>query len=262
MRSSNALKPWAQACVRAAQNFSSLAGEQGHPLWLCLGGGLKSQAMALSFLGAEVKFTAAILEFSCGGNAIDVTLATSFCRRNEIPFELIPFDLNRFFSDGSAFFLAQKMACTQSEFLPLHWLQAELPGTSVLGLGLPQLERGYEPDYISGVSPYRMEIPWYLCHTHAEARFSNRFFALEAEQTGAFLANEIVSRLIQNKLHGKLSVKSSLMGIFSDEWNYDFAHGDLELSQQSRFQELNFFLENKLPQNNLVTKSRLGDDVA
>jgi hypothetical protein len=79
--------------VRAAQIINQ---NYVKPFWICLSGGVDSEAMAFAFLKAQVPFKVAIWRYNGGLNNHDIRHAMEFCERHDLEFEIIDFDVISF----------------------------------------------------------------------------------------------------------------------------------------------------------------------
>jgi hypothetical protein len=113
------LKPVEEARLAARD----IADKLGRTPWVCLSGGLDSEATAYAFLSAGVDFKAVTMQFEKDLNHHEVQYAIDFCKQNGVKHELIEIPVLDFyetqkFQDYFHHFKAQTVeVCTQFYFL-------------------------------------------------------------------------------------------------------------------------------------------------
>jgi hypothetical protein len=100
---------------------------------LCLSGGLDSEAMALAFLGAEVKFSAAIMNLDNGLNEYDISVAREFCIRNNISFEEIHIPARKILQTGEHLEVAEQYRTNSPERALFILFLQKIRGEPVIG---------------------------------------------------------------------------------------------------------------------------------
>jgi len=87
------LRPIEEAIIAAKQ----IAEQFGRQPWVCLSGGLDSEATALAFLQAGVNFKAVSMRFENDLNRHELKFAVDFCKKNNVAHELIDIPIIDFF---------------------------------------------------------------------------------------------------------------------------------------------------------------------
>lgn len=102
------------------------------PLYLCLSGGVDSEAMAQVFLMAQVPFTPVIMRFPNRLNEFDINYAFAFCERHALRPEVIDLDPLNFYREGEHFDWCHQYRCRSPHF-SVHFKLAKIlnPGTSI-----------------------------------------------------------------------------------------------------------------------------------
>ncbi len=91
----------------------------GQEIFLCLSGGIDSEAMLISFLSAEVPFHPIIMRFNDNLNFFDIQTIISFCNRNRINYEIFDLNVLDFFESGKYLRYGEIYQC-QSPQLAVH----------------------------------------------------------------------------------------------------------------------------------------------
>lgn len=272
--SNSSISSWVDSCQKAAVDLSMRAKDRGLPLVLCLSGSIKSQALLAVFQAAGVPFRALVVRYTDGANANEIDFITARCREFGIPVETNFLNFDNFLHSGEALALAKRYRCAQAEFLLAHCLLEWRQGFLIFGYGLAHLERGQEPGYIPGLSKYAKDTPWYRCESSGELSLRTRvireelpacvnFFAYSERQGETFLALPLLRDLIENRLVGKLTARSSLARILSAAWPLEplLQDGNAE-SIAAKIYDFNFYLANIFAKESQVFKFRLDKFVA
>jgi len=91
---------------------------------LCLSGGLDSEAMAESFLRADVPFSASIWRYKNGINNYDIKHAVQFCKNHKIDYEMEECDLERFYGNNLHVHYGIKYLCNSPQVVAhLYFLE-------------------------------------------------------------------------------------------------------------------------------------------
>lgn len=148
------------------------------PIELCLSGGVDSEAMALAFLDAKVKFTVTILKFDEEWNDFDINYAYQFCEKHNLAYRTLRLDVLHFFESGRHLYYGKHFRC-QSPQLAVHlWLLDQIKGVPVLAgnpiapifrdnefyfMGLPHDLHSVYFRYFDASN--RQGFPWFFLHT-------------------------------------------------------------------------------------------------
>jgi len=84
---------------------------------VCMSGGVDSQAMAYSFIKANVPFKVAILMFSDNLNRHDLKEAFQFCEEFKIPFKVYEIDILNFFESNQYKSYSKKYRCYSPQLI-------------------------------------------------------------------------------------------------------------------------------------------------
>jgi hypothetical protein len=119
--------------MEEAIHAARLIGEStSEPIWLCLSGGIDSEAMARAFLLARVPFQAAIMRFKDNLNAHDICSAVGFCEELGIPFKYFDFDIIEFYDSGRHLEAARNYRCYSPQFAVHIELMKRIQGFPVM----------------------------------------------------------------------------------------------------------------------------------
>lgn len=99
---------------------------------LCLSGGLDSEAMALAFLKAGIKFTAAIMNLGEGLNEYDIKIARDFCIKHQIKYEEIHLSAIKILENGDHIDVAEKYRTQSPERALFIMFLQKISGDPVL----------------------------------------------------------------------------------------------------------------------------------
>lgn len=76
----------------------SIARSTKKPLWLCLSGGIDSEALCRAFFEQGIMFSVLTLEHTQGTNSHDIAYARAWCASTGVKHEIVPIDILNFFS--------------------------------------------------------------------------------------------------------------------------------------------------------------------
>lgn len=122
------LTPFEEA-VLAAKLIETKAASKD--IWLCLSGGVDSEAMALAFLAAEVPFKAAIMRFNNELNWFDIKHAVSFCENKNIEYRFFDLDILKFYDQKFHLAYCYKFRCVSPQIATHLELIKKIPGFPV-----------------------------------------------------------------------------------------------------------------------------------
>ena len=116
----------------------------GSDPWVCLSGGVDSQAACLLMLAAEVKFRVAVLRFENRLNAHDVDNAILFCSHNELKYQVFDLNIHNFLRSKLNDY-CEKYECPSPQITSHLWLYEQLRD-----LGASCIVCGGNPPHLEG----------------------------------------------------------------------------------------------------------------
>lgn len=116
-------KSYSQTCTDAAQLAKMLADQSNLELCLFLSGGVDSEAMAIAFKNANVKFTPFIIKMNDGLNYHDIKYALNFCESLSITPKIYDFDVYKFLNEKLYYHYGLKY---RSRYLEIQMLLSAL----------------------------------------------------------------------------------------------------------------------------------------
>lgn len=125
-----------EEAIKAARTIASQA---TRPLWLCLSGGVDSEAMAYAFLKAKVPFKAAIMRFKKDLNWFDIRHAVDYCKENQIQYEFFDLDIDEFFHSGKHIEYAHLYRCISPQLATHLELLKRIDGCPILSWNVTSL---------------------------------------------------------------------------------------------------------------------------
>lgn len=161
---------------RAARLINEKA--EGRPIVLCMSGGIDSECMALSFLAARVPFRVAIARFKDDLNLLDIQAAIEFCRRHDVEFEFLDYDIEDFFASGRHLEIGRKYRCRSPQIAVHIDILLRVDGLPVMA-GNPidiGTHNGPRPTLYLPVEPHasllralategKAGVPFFFCYT-------------------------------------------------------------------------------------------------
>jgi len=103
-----------EEAVDAAREIQRAA--DGRTIWLCMSGGVDSEAMAHAFLEASVPFRAAIMKFELRLNWFDIKYAVRYCCQRGIPYTVFPFKVLDFLQSARLAESGERYRCRSPQF--------------------------------------------------------------------------------------------------------------------------------------------------
>ena len=108
-------------------------------VFLCLSGGVDSEAMLQAFLFAEVPFKAIIMRFNDNLNDFDIQEILDFCESQRIPYEIFDLNLFDFFESGKYLEYGKKYQCQSPQLATHLYLCDHIKGCPVLSWQAPEV---------------------------------------------------------------------------------------------------------------------------
>lgn len=138
-------RPAESGFVEAQRAAALVAENMPGPLWLWLSGGVDSEAMAQAFIAKKIPFKVAIGRYNKGLNDFDIIWAIEFCKKQNLPYEMIDLDLDHFYESGRHGHLADLYRCRSPQFTAHFEMMMQVDGTSLMPWqppkATPQLNR-------------------------------------------------------------------------------------------------------------------------
>ena len=203
------------------RNASLMRESFNEPFDLCLSGGIDSEVIARVFKDLGIKHNTFIFKFENDHNVKDVTNAVCLCKNLNIKYQIIDFELEKFFNN-EAHYYAEKSMCAKAARLPrLKWIEM-LDNIPVFGDGEPYWIRDKGGDYSKKSN-------WYF-HLSEEgyagsmySRQINRtvisdWYEYTPEVLTSFYELPYLKSLINDEIIGKQSTYSSRSKIHQHIW--------------------------------------------
>ena len=225
------------ACERPAKDFKAechataalLWDTRQTPLTLLFSGGANLEVVLLAFHAQGIPLKVAICQFSDNLNIHDVGYAVVCCEQLGIKYDLIPLDVRKFF-EAEIYRYAEASQSRIPQVCPTMWLADQVDGVPILGSGECHLVKRVPRFYVDGVSPYTAT-PWNLWEREAIAAWYRHFLVPGKERMAvpgffqytpeimlAFLQEQRVVDLVNDRVIGKRSTVSSKFGIYRKYW--------------------------------------------
>ena len=112
-----AFKIWYSPCVRKPLSWTeeikiaaaTIAESTNRTIWICMSGGIDSEAVARTYKNANIPFKALIAKFPDDLNIHDISYAISWCEKNKIEYKIFEFDMISFLKEGYKKYLNQNL---------------------------------------------------------------------------------------------------------------------------------------------------------
>ncbi|MBX3032764.1 MAG: hypothetical protein KF865_02490 [Bdellovibrionaceae bacterium] len=186
-----------EEAVRAARLIAASTQEE---IWLCMSGGIDSEAMAEAFLEAGEKFSVAILRFAGGFNEFDIHQARDFCRRRNLTCREFEIDLKEFYASGRHLRDARDHGCRSPQLSTHLYLMETVPGFPVFSWNVPNVERFRKPWEARHRAVIHLPTELFFCY-HRFLVWKNKpgvpfFFAYTPELIYSFLRTPALQEMI------------------------------------------------------------------
>ena len=212
-------KSFYEECIRAAQILYESASS---PLILLFSGGLDSEYMVNIFKDAGIDFKVAIISYG-DYNTHDTIYAYNYCEANGIVPIIIDIDIEHFIISGKIIEIANAAKCCAYQIPSIMYGISKIDGTVIMANGEPYV-KNFDGDWrweeTERVNSY---MNWF---TSQGIDGTPDFLRYTPEITLSFLKDPRVVQLVNNKLSGKLSTRTSKHMIYSR---------DFELAQRPKF---------------------------
>jgi hypothetical protein len=185
--------PWRDELIETAKHIRRVSA--GHPLYVCMSGGIDSEVIARSFLTAGIPFEAVTFRHVQGTNEHDIAYAFEWCYKNDVKLNVIPFDVTEFFVSGIPRIIEQGYYAgvgTHLSYMYIHMARtiSSMGGVAIMGSG----ETLFKSDGKEVSLEFRM---WW--HNNCRYLFDNPkhfhfpwFFKTTPEMIAAYLEEELV----------------------------------------------------------------------
>lgn len=190
--------------------------ESSSKIMLLFSGGLDSEYMLNIFTKAKIPFEVAIISYG-KYNVHDTQYAHTYCNNKNIEPIIIDTDIEDFIKSGKISDIASSVKCCAYQMPSVMHSIAKLDGTIIMASGEPYIKN------FNGVWKYEEteRVNSYMRWFEKNGIDGTPdFLRYTPEATLAFLRDPTVKDLINNKLPGKLSTRTSKHKIYSK--NYSF----------------------------------------
>ena len=138
-----------QTPIKESIDAATKISKQNNNIWLCMSGGVDSEAMALAFVEAQVEFSVAILRFPEDLNDFDICHAVSFCDYYKLHYHFIDLDIFQFLGSDLHQDISHTYQCSSPQLCAhIHFLD-QIPGCPVLSWNPPRITRWDNVSYIT-----------------------------------------------------------------------------------------------------------------
>ena len=210
---SNSLGSWKAESIRAAQIISKEANE---PIMLLFSGGIDSEFMIRIFTEAAVEFKVGIIDYN-GWNTHDTKYAYDYCKQHGIDPITVSVDIENLIASGEFENIATNAKCCAHQMIPVMKGLTLFNGTIIMANGEPYFknyEGNWQWEETEKVNAYNNFYNIY------DIDGTPDFLRYTPEMVLAFANNSLVKDLVNNKLPGKLSTRTSKNKIYSDGFNF------------------------------------------
>ena len=108
-------------------------------IFLCLSGGIDSEAMLRAFISAGVPFQGIIMRFNDGLNDFDIKDIIQFCDKNHVPYEIFDLNVLDFFESGKYLQYGKMYQCQSPQLAAHLYLCDHIKGCPVLSWQPPEI---------------------------------------------------------------------------------------------------------------------------
>ena len=195
--------------LRAAELLYESTNE---PLTLLFSGGIDSEYMIRLFQKKSIPFKVAIISYGIY-NLHDTKYAFNFCEQHKIAPIVIDIDMLDFIKSKKIFDIASSAKCCAYQMPSIMYAISKLDGIVVMGNGEPYFKNYngvWKWQETERVNSYNN---WF---TDQGINGTPDFLRYTPEQTYSFIFHPLVQKLINNKLPGKLSTRTSKHSIYSE----------------------------------------------
>jgi hypothetical protein len=203
------------------RNASIMRDTFNEPFDVCLSGGIDSEVVVRVFKDLGIKHNTFIFKFENNHNIIDVENAIRLCNNLNISYNVIDFELEKFFAN-EAYYYAEKSMCAKAGRLPrMKWIEA-LDNIPIFGDGEPYWIRGNGSNFDN-----KSEWFFHLSEDgYAGSLYSKQlgrtvlseWYEYTPEVLTSYYMLPYVKTLIEDKVGGKQSTWSSRAKIHHDIW--------------------------------------------
>lgn len=191
------------------------------PFDICFSGGTDSEVVLRVYKDLGIKFNTYIFKFEDEHNILDVNNAINTCKKLNIDYNIIDFNLKHFF-ENDAYFYADQTKCAIPERLPrLKWIEM-LDNIPIFGDGEPHWSR-IKWDNFNEKSEWGFHFSEDACIGSVYSKQINKiaiteWYEFTPEINLAFYNLPYVRNLLDDRVTGKLSSWSSRAKIHQEFW--------------------------------------------
>lgn len=237
------------------------------PIHVMFSGGIDSEVVLRSFVGAGIPVEAAILKFKNDLNIHDIAWAIVACEEFGVPYRLYELDILKFW-DGPAIDFADATYCVSPQLLSTMWLAEQVQGYPILGSGECLLVRRDAPLEGEPTPENYGEEAWELFEKEKIASWYRYFmvrgrdacpgfFQYTPEIMLSYLCEPMVWDLCRNNLYGKYTTYFLKYPIYQKHFKTlrkrpKFTGFEKIMHQDAQLRE---FLVNRYPNCNQIQKT-------
>jgi hypothetical protein len=186
------------------------------PITLMYSGGLDGEFMLNIFRKANIPYKVAIISYG-KYNDHDTKYAYDLCNNRNITPIVVDVDIEKFIESGQIYQIAKEVKCAAYQMPSIMHGIEKLDGTIVMANGEPYLKNydgNWKYEETERVNSY---MHWY---TLRGIDGTPDFLRYTAESTLAFLKENLITELVENKHPGKLSTRTSKHALYSQNYNF------------------------------------------
>ena len=183
---------------------------------LLFSGGIDSEFMIRIFTEAAVEFKVGIIDYN-GWNTHDTKYAYDYCKQHGIDPITVSVDIENLIASGEFENIATNAKCCAHQMIPVMKGLTLFNGTIIMANGEPYFknyEGNWQWEETEKVNAYNNFYNIY------DIDGTPDFLRYTPEMVLAFANNSLVKDLVNNKLPGKLSTRTSKNKIYSDGFNF------------------------------------------
>lgn len=214
-------KSWKDECSIAIEKIYE---STDLTLNIMFSGGIDGEVVVRTCMDLGIPFKVSIMRFKDDLNIHDISFAIIFCEQHNIKYDIIDLDLLKFL-DTDMYDYAERTQAWHPTLPPIMWLADQIDGLPINCAGEHTIYKRVPDDYIPGESPYEPSLwdvvtkelysSWYLHFIIQDRPAIPRFFEYTPELMYSLLKDPIMEDLVNNKIHGKLSLITSKFNVYS-----------------------------------------------
>jgi hypothetical protein len=222
------VKSWREECILAAQRIYDQ--RQGLSIDLLFSGGIDSEVVLRSFIESKVSFKVHFVKYG-DHNIYDFEWVKKICDELNLKFIEHNLDIEKFWQSDDSLKIAEISKSISPQLISQQWLMSQVDGIPVLGSGECYVARCDIAKQKKIIPEDRIlnKVNWVLIEREKIASWyryainTNRpaipgFFQYTPELMLSFLQDNLMMKLTNNQIKGKLSNATSKFQIYKSYW--------------------------------------------